>query len=200
LWVTVNAMTDVRTLCVLAADENPERLEELAATLRGLGHDVTPFAVSTGEVAQIVEESDPDVAIVALHDDDDHALELIDEITSRASCPVLAALEVEDADFISRAAARGIFAYARPVSAEAVQGAIDIAVHRHADMEALSGEVDRLESALERRAYIERAKGILMERHGIDDHAAFEMLRKRARETNKRVIDLSRQIIEIRGL
>lgn len=192
--------TDVRPLCVLAADENPERLEELAATLRGLGHDVTPFAVRTGQVAQIVEESDPDVAIVALHDDDAHALELIDEITSRASCPVLAALEVEDADFISRAAARGIFAYARPVSAEAVQGAIDIAVHRHADMEALSGEVNRLESALERRAYIERAKGILMERHGIDDHAAFEMLRKRARETNKRVIDLSRQIIEIRGL
>jgi AmiR/NasT family two-component response regulator len=77
---------------------------------------------------------------------------------------------------------------------------LEVAVHRHADMEALSGEVDRLESALERRAYIERAKGILMERHGIDDHAAFEILRKRARETNKRVIDLARQVIEIRGL
>jgi AmiR/NasT family two-component response regulator len=67
-------------------------------------------------------------------------------------------------------------------------------------MEALSGEVDRLESALERRALIERAKGILMERHGINDHAAFEMIRKRARETNRRVIDLARQVIELSGL
>lgn len=193
-------LPDVRPLCILAADENASRLEELATTLRALGHDVTPFAVSTDDVAEIIEESDPDVAIVALHDDDDHALELIEEITTRASGPVLAALELEDADFISRAAARGIFAYARPATAEAVQAAIEVAVHRHADMEALSGEVDRLESALERRAYIERAKGILMERHGINDHAAFEMLRKRARETNKRVIDLARQVIEIRGL
>jgi AmiR/NasT family two-component response regulator len=202
LWVTVTGMTqpDVRPLCILAADENASRLEELAATLRALGHDVTPFAVSTDDVAEIIEESDPDVAIVALHDDDDHALELIEEIGSRASGPVLAALEVEDAEFVSRAAARGIFAYARPVTAEAVQSAIEVAVHRHADMAALSGEVDRLESALERRAYIEQAKGILMERHGIDDQAAFEMLRKRARETNRRVIDLARQVIEVRGL
>jgi AmiR/NasT family two-component response regulator len=191
---------EIRPLCILAADENPERLEELASTLRTLGHDVTPFAVDTDDVAQIVEESDPDVAIVALHDDDEHALELIDEITSRASGPVLATLEVEDADFISRAAARGIFAYARPATPEAVQAAIEVALHRHADMEALSFEVDRLESALERRALIERAKGILMERHGIGDHAAFEMLRKRARETNKRVIDLARHVIEVRGL
>jgi AmiR/NasT family two-component response regulator len=191
---------EVRPLCILAADENGERLEELASTLRGLGHDVTPFAVRISDVAQIVEESDPDVAIVALHDDDEHALELIEEITARAAGPVLAALEVEDAEFIARAAARGIFAYARPATAEAMQAAIEVALHRHADMEALSGEVDRLESALERRALIERAKGILMERHGINDHAAFEMIRKRARETNRRVIDLARQVIELSGL
>jgi AmiR/NasT family two-component response regulator len=190
----------VRPLCILAADEDAARLEELASTLRSLGHDVTPFAVRAADVAQIVEESDPDVAIVALHNDDEHALELIEEIGSRAGGPVLAALEVEDAEFVARAAARGIFAYARPATAEAVQAAIEVAVHRHADVEALSDEVDRLESALERRATIERAKGILMERHGIADHAAFEMLRKRARETNKRVIDLARQVIEVRGL
>src|SRR5205807_3557267 len=122
--------------CILAADEDAGRLEELATTLRALGHDVTPFAVKTCDVAEIVEESDPDLAIVALHDDDDHALGLIEEISGRASGPVLAALEAEDAEFIARAAARGIFAYARPASTEAVQAAIEVALHRHADMEA----------------------------------------------------------------
>jgi AmiR/NasT family two-component response regulator len=190
----------IRPLCILAADEDEPRLEELASTLRGLGHDVTPFAVKADQVAQIVEESDPDVAIVALHDDDDHALDLIDEITSRSSGPVLAALEVEDADFVARAAARGIFAYVRPMGAESVQAAIEVALHRHADIEALSGEVDRLESALERRAIIERAKGMLMERHGIDDRQAFELLRKRARGTNGRVIELARHVVGSRGL
>jgi response regulator NasT len=193
-------MPAIRPLCILAADEDQPRLEELAATLRTIGHDVTPFAVTPDQVAQIVEESDPDVAIVALHDDDQHALELIEEIASTAAGPVLAALEVEDPDFVARAAARGIFAYVRPVNAESVQAAIEVAMHRHADLEALSGEVDRLESALERRAIIERAKGILMERHGIDDRQAFELLRKRARGTSGRVIELARHVVESRGL
>jgi len=190
----------VRPLCILAADEEPARLEDLAATLRSLGHDVTPFVVKADEAAAIIEESDPDVAIVALHDDDEHALELIEAITSRVSGPVLAALEVEDAEFVSRAAARGIFAYVRPLSAESVQAAIEVAVQRHADVEALSGEIGRLESALERRAIIEQAKGILMERHSIDGHEAFEMLRQRARSSNGRVVELARSVIESRGL
>ncbi|MBV9311789.1 MAG: hypothetical protein JOZ73_13230, partial [Solirubrobacterales bacterium] len=145
-------LAPVRSLCILAADEDSARLEELASTLRHLGHDVTPFAVGTDQAAAIIEESDPDLAIVALHDDDEHALALIEEITSRVSGPVLAALEVEDAEFVSRAAARGIFAYMRPLTAESVQAAIEVAVQRHADVEALSDEIGRLESALERRA------------------------------------------------
>ena len=188
------------SLCILAADEDSSRLEELASTLRTLGHDVTPFAVRTEEAAAIIEETDPDLAIVALHDDDKHALELIEEIAPRVSGPVLASLEVEDADFVARAAARGIFGYVRPVTEEAVQAAIEIAIQRHADIEALSDEIGRLESALERRAIIERAKGILMERHGIDDRGAFEMLRERARSSNKRVIELARSVGESRGL
>src|SRR5438105_565108 len=131
----------VHPLCILAADEDADRLKELASTLRVLGHDVTPFAVRTADVAEIVEQSDPDLAVVALHGDDEHALELIEEITSRAAGPVLATLEVDDAEFVARAAARGIFAYARPASAEALQAAIEVALHRHADIEALSDEV-----------------------------------------------------------
>ena len=45
--------------------------------------------------------------------------------------------------------------------------------------------------ALERRAVIERAKGILMERHGVDEREAFELLRDHARSSNRRVVDVA---------
>lgn len=56
-----------------------------------------------------------------------------------------------------------------------VQGAIEVAMRRHDEMQALDERVSQLETALERRAIIERAKGILMERLGLDDAEAFEL-------------------------
>ncbi len=54
-----------------------------------------------------------------------------------------------------------------------------------------SGE---LEHAIARRATIERAKGILMERHGISDKEAFEMLRSEARSNNRRVYEVASEV------
>src|SRR2546426_78351 len=82
---------------------------------------------------------------------------------------------------LAAAAEKGIFAYVRPIEAKTVQGAIEVARRRHADTERLEEKVDQLETALERRATIERAKGILMERHDVDERAAFAMLRDHAR-------------------
>jgi response regulator NasT len=47
---------------------------------------------------------------------------------------------------------------------------------------------------------IERAKGIVMERHGVDEQAAFELMRERARSSNRRVIDVARAVVEGHGL
>ena len=82
------------------------------------------------------------------------------------------------------------------MTAASVQGAIEIAVRRHAEAQQLGEQVDQLETALARRAAIERAKGILMERHGIDDDEAFERLRTHARSTNRKVVDVARAVID----
>ena len=103
-------------------------------------------------------------------------------------------LEVAEPDFIAQAAQKGIFGYVQPVTGDKLQGAIDVAVRRHADVERLNEEVDQLEGALDRRAVIERAKGILMERHSLDDQAAFEMLRSHARSNNRRLIEVARAV------
>ena len=80
------------------------------------------------------------------------------------------------------------------MTAASVQGAIEIAMRRHAETLKLGEQVDQLETALARRAVIERAKGILMERHGIDDDEAFERLRAHARSTNRKVVDVARAV------
>ena len=81
---------------------------------------------------------------------------------------------------MAQAAERGIFAYARQETADSIQSAIEIAMRRWREQRELTEQVERLENALERRAVIERAKGILMERHNLDDRAAFQR-RARAR-------------------
>ena len=58
----------------------------------------------------------------------------------------------------------------------------------------LTEKVDQLESALERRAVIERAKGILMERHAVDERDAFELLRDHARAHSARVVDVAHAV------
>jgi|SRR6185312_7934962 AmiR/NasT family two-component response regulator len=188
--------TAAEGLKVLVADEDHDALDGVAELLHGLGHEVIARAVGVAEVSRDIDESEPDVALVKLHDDDDHALDLIDEITDEARCPVLALMEVPEPDFISRAAKRGIYAYVQPVTAETVQGALEIALRRYAEVEKLSSEVDQLEGAIQRRAVIERAKGILMERNSMDDRAAFELLRSHARANNRKLVDVARAVAD----
>jgi AmiR/NasT family two-component response regulator len=183
-------------LKVLVADEDHAALDTVAQLLQRLGHEVSARAVGVDEVSREIDEDEPDVALVKLHDDDEHALELIDEIVDEAACPVIALMEVPEPEFISRAAKHGIFAYVQPVTAETVQGALEIALRRHADVERLSGEVEVLEGAIQRRAVIERAKGILMERHSIGDREAFEMLRSHARANNRKLVDVASAVAE----
>jgi AmiR/NasT family two-component response regulator len=183
-------------LKVLVADEDHAALDTVAQLLHRLGHEVSARAVGVQEVSQEIEDDEPDIALVKLHDDDEHALELIDEIVDEAACPVIALMEVPEPAFISRAAKRGIFAYVQPVTAETVQGAIEIAMRRHADVEHLSGEVEVLEGAIQRRAVIERAKGILMERHSMDDRAAFELLRSHARANNRKLVEVAQAVAD----
>jgi AmiR/NasT family two-component response regulator len=187
-------------LRILAANDDREALGELAGLLDDLGHDVTALAVSLEEAAQAVAERDPELALVKVHEDEEHALALIAEIAAYASGPVIALLEVEDPDLVAAAADKGIFAYVRPLEAETLQGAIEVAIRRHADTERLEAKVDQLETALERRALIERAKGILMERHDVPEDAAFAMLRDHARGQSAKVIDVAHAVAEGRAL
>jgi AmiR/NasT family two-component response regulator len=185
-----------RHLRVLIANEDKDALDRLAAVLEQLGHEVAPYAVAVSEAIELIATEDPDLAIVVVHQDDEHALALIAETVEYASGPVIAQTRNGDVDFVARAAERGISAWIESASPEVVQGAIEVALRRYEETARLQVKVDQLESAIERRALIERAKGILMERHTLDDRGAFELLRDHARAQNRRVVDVARTVTE----
>ena len=90
----------------------------------------------------------------------------------------------------------GIAGYVDSWAPEDVQGAIEVALRRHREEQRLNEKVEQLQSALERRAVIERAKGILMERHSLDERAAFELLRDHARSSARRVVDVAQSVLD----
>jgi AmiR/NasT family two-component response regulator len=185
-----------RHLRVLIADEDKDALHNLAAVLEQLGHEVAPYAVAVSEAIELIATEDPDLAIVVVHQDDEHALALIAETVEYASGPVIAQTRNGDVEFVARAAERGISAWIASTSPAVVQGAIEVALRRYEETSRLEVKVEQLESALERRALIERAKGILMERHSLDERAAFELLRDHARAQSRRVVDVARAVTD----
>jgi AmiR/NasT family two-component response regulator len=82
-----------------------------------------------------------------------------------------------------------VFAHISDDDVEDWQSSIDIVLRRFA-------EYHDLEGAFGRRALTERAKGILMERHSIDERSAFEMLRERSRIDNRKLIDLAAAVAD----
>jgi response regulator NasT len=190
---TVNAAKPVR-LRVLVADGRRARLEEVASAVASLGHEVISREADLSDIGPITAAEDPDVALVIVGEDARQALATIGNIVQTATCPVIAILDIQDRRFVNEAAKRGLFAYITEAQdAEGLQSSIDIVLRRFAEYHALEG-------AFGRRAVTERAKGILMERHGIDEQAAFELLRAHARSTNRKIVDVAQAIVSSRPL
>lgn len=145
--------------------------------------------IDVADVGAVTARERPDIALVGLGASSQHALDLIDKIVREAACPVIALLHEPDPAFVKEASKRGVFAHISDDDVEDWQSSIDIVLRRFAEYHDLRG-------AFGRRAAIERAKGILMERHSIDEDAAFEMLREQSRIDNRKLIDLATAVVD----
>jgi response regulator NasT len=145
--------------------------------------------IEVEDVGPVTAAERPDVALVGLGDSSQHALDLIDRIVREATCPVIVLLHARDPGFIEEASKRGVFAHINDADVDDWQSSIDIVLRRFAEYHDLQG-------AFGRRTVIERAKGILMERHGIDDASAFELLRQASRTENRKLVDLATAVLE----
>ncbi len=176
-------------LRVLIANERKDRLALVAPVVVALGHEVIAREIEVEDVGAVTARERPDVALVGLGESSEHALELIDKIVREAACPVIVLLHAPDPAFLMEASKRGVFAHISDDDIGDWQGSIDIVLRRFAEYHDLQG-------AFGRRALIERAKGILMERHSIDEHDAFEKLRERSRIDNRKLIDLAAAVVD----
>ena len=176
-------------LRVLIANERKDRLDLVVPIVAALGHEVIAREIEVEDVGAVTARERPDVALVGLGASSQHALDLIDKIVHEAACPVIALLHEPDPAFVKEASMRGVFAHISDEDVEDWQSSIDIVLRRFAEYQDLQG-------AFGRRAIIERAKGILMERHSVEENAAFEMLRERSRVDNRKLIDLAAAVVD----
>jgi AmiR/NasT family two-component response regulator len=176
-------------LRVLIANERKDRLALVAPIVVALGHEVIPREIEVEDVGPVTATERPDVALVGLGASSEHALDLIDRIVREAACPVIVLLHARDPDFVEEASKRGVFAHINDADVEDWQSSIDIVLRRFAEFQELQG-------AFGRRTLIERAKGILMERHSIDGEAAFELLREASRTDNRKLMDLATAVVD----
>jgi AmiR/NasT family two-component response regulator len=176
-------------LRVLIANERKDRLALVAPIVIALGHEVIAREINVKDVGIVTVRERPDVALVGLGQSSEHALDLIDQIVREAACPVIVLLHAPDPAFVKEASKRGVFAHISDDDVDDWQSSIDIVLRRFTEYHDLKG-------AFGRRAMIERAKGILMERHSIDEDTAFEMLRERSRVDNRKLIDLAAAVVD----
>src|SRR5215216_2666987 len=176
-------------LRVLIANERKDRLALVAPIVAALGHEVIAREIDVEDVGPVTARERPDVALVGLGESSNHALSLIEKIVHESACPVIVLLHSPNAAFVKEASKRGVFAYITDADVRDWQSSIDIVLRRFA-------EFHDLEGAFGRRAVTERAKGILMERHSVDEGAAFDMLRVQSRSTNRKLVDVASAVVE----
>ena len=180
---------ELEHLRVLIANERKDRLALVAPIVANLGHEVIAREIEVGHVGDVTAREQPDVALVGLGQSSEHALGLIEKIVEEAACPVILLIHSRDPDFVKEASKRGIFAYITDADVEDWQSSIDIVLRRFA-------EYHELEGAFGRRAITERAKGILMERHSVDEKQAFEMLREHSRSANRKLVAVAAAVVD----
>jgi AmiR/NasT family two-component response regulator len=176
-------------LRVLIANERKDRLALVAPIVASLGHQVIAREIDVADVGAVTARERPDVALVGLGESSEHALQLVEKIVQEAACPVIVLIHAPDPDFVKEASKRGVFAYITDADAKDWQSSIDIVLRRLT-------EYHDLEGAFGRRAVTERAKGILMERHSVDEPTAFEMLRDHSRSSNRKLVDVASAVVD----
>jgi AmiR/NasT family two-component response regulator len=184
----MSTLTETRRLRVLIADERDQYIDPIARKVEAMGHECLAHQTDVAKVGRATNDERPDIAIVVLHEDVEHALELITEIVEEATCPVVMLADRPSREFLVEAARRGVFAHLDSTDEIELEGGIDIALQRFQQWHALLGAFDR-------RARIERAKGMLMERHGLSDRAAFERLRGTARSARRPLIEVVDEVL-----
>jgi two-component system, response regulator PdtaR len=181
---------------VIAEDEAIIRLD-LRETLEEEGYEVVAECGRGDQALELVRQHRPDLAILDIKMPGIDGLEAARHITAERICGVLMLTAFSQREVIEEARDAGALAYlVKPYQKSDLIPAIEVAIGRFREMQHLSGEVDALGEQLEARKVIDRAKGVLIDTHGMKEGDAFTFIQRTAMSERSRMRDVAERILD----
>jgi two-component system, response regulator PdtaR len=173
---------------VAIIDDHERSRSALRAAIWAAGGEVVGESVRCADALTMVRRAAPDVAICAVGLPDGDGAHAAAQLTAN-DCPVVLFTSHTDEALVERARAAGIMAYLlKPLRPAELAPALDLAIARFA-------ETRQLRQTLEDRKVIERAKGTLMARLGLNEDDAFKRLRRAAMDSRKPMVEVARALL-----
>ena len=184
------------TRVVIAEDEAIIRLD-LKETLEEEGYEVVGETGRGDEAVELVRAHQPDLAILDIKMPGLDGLQAAREITNDRGAAVLILTAFSQRDLIEQARDAGALAYlVKPFQRSELIPAVEVALGRFQEMRALEDEVKGLEDQLETRRLVDRAKGLLMDKHGLSENDAFSFVQQTAMRERTTMKAIAQQIID----
>ena len=183
-------------LRVLIVDQNVARGSILEEGLREAGYTDLVVVRDMQNLMRRILEEEPDVILIDLENPNRDVLEQMFQVSRLVSKPVAMFVDRSDAGMIEAAVDAGVGAYVVDgLRKERVRSVVDMAISRFRAFERLRSELDSTRQQLADRKIIDRARGILMRERGIDEEAAYQLLRRAAMQGNLRMVQVAQGVI-----
>ncbi len=180
---------------IIAEDEQLTRTI-IRARLEKLGHNVVAEAADGVQAIEATRLHKPDVVIMDIRMPVMDGIEAARTILDDTPCAILFLSSYGERDIVEQASATGALAYLmKPFRKEDVAPALEMAIARFRQIQSQKREIDELKETIETRKLIERAKGILMDRHNMSEEEAFKRIHFQARNQNKKMKEIAQSIV-----
>ncbi|MEE8702543.1 ANTAR domain-containing response regulator [Bifidobacterium crudilactis] len=173
----IEEISEGRTV-VVAEDEALIRLDIVEA-LKDAGYDVVGQAASGQEAVDLTKELKPDVVVMDVKMPGRDGISAATEIGKDNIAPVVMLTAFSQRNLVEKAADAGAMAYVvKPFVPEKLLPAVEVAISRYDQINALRVEVTDMKARFEARKRVDRAKGLLMENMGLSESEAFRWIQK----------------------
>jgi AmiR/NasT family two-component response regulator len=183
---------------VIAEDEAIVRLD-LKEILISAGYDVVGETGRGDEAVRLVEQHQPDLAILDIKMPGMDGLRAAGEITSRHRVAVLLLTAFSQRDLIEEARDSGVSAYLiKPFQPRELLPAIADVLAKARQEWAIEAEhsTDGAEDKIATRRLVDEAKAVLMERDELDEGDAFGFIQRTAMQTRAKMRDVAQKVID----
>jgi len=163
---------------VIAEDEALIRLD-LREMLEEAGFEVVAEAADGESAVALVTEHRPDLAVLDVKMPRLDGISAAEQIAAGRLAPVVMLTAFSQRELVERARAAGAMAYlVKPFTKADLVPAVEMAMARYDELVTLESEVSDLRERLETRTLVDRAKGVLQDKHGLDEAAAYRWVQR----------------------